>query len=251
MIQNISVTSDIMKEFFGNIENYFMDSDDYLHNARNQIKIITYNNSKYVVKSFRTPNLFNKIIYTFFKDSKAKRSYDNSIRIGNFTPKPIGYVEFQKDKILDKSYFVSEYFEYDFTIREPLLDKDYPNRAKIFELFAIFTYRLHQDNIYHLDYSPGNILIKQDGNNYIFKIVDVNRMKFCFLDTDTRLKNFNKLWADDEDMKIIISTYSQYLQQDKQYCIDKAIYYSQKNKNFKNFKKKLKKNFSNFSSHRL
>ncbi|MCW9026646.1 MAG: hypothetical protein OQJ77_04950, partial [Thiovulaceae bacterium] len=139
------------------------------------------------------------------------------------------------------SYFVSENFDFDFTIREPLLDEKFSNKENILKKFVKFTYELHENNILHLDYSPGNILIKkEDDNNYTFKVVDINRMKFKKLSLDERLKAFDMLWVKDEDMKIIAKEYAKLSDADELYCIDKAIYYSQKFKNYKNFKKRLK-----------
>jgi serine/threonine protein kinase len=222
------------------IRERFKDASNSIHKARNEIKIIDYNEKKLVVKSFKIPNMLNKIVYTFFKDSKAKKSYDNAIKISAFTPKAIAYVEFQKSGLLDESYFISENFEYDFTIREPLLDENFSQREAIFQAFASFSHQLHEEGIYHLDYSPGNILIKKEKEGYNFKIVDINRMKFKKLSLDERLKNFSKLWAKDEDMKIIVKEYAKLMNEDEAYCINKAIAYSQKNKDIKNFKKRLK-----------
>jgi serine/threonine protein kinase len=232
--------SKYFNEFIKNIRQYFSLSKDSIHKARNEIKVVDFENTDLVVKSFKVPNFINKIVYTFFKDSKAKKSYDNSIKIIDFVPKPIGYIEFDSFGLIADSYFISESFNFDFTIREPLLDAEYDDKENIFKEFAKFTYKLHENNILHLDYSPGNILIKKDSDGYTLKIVDINRMKFKELTIDERLENFNKLWAKDEDMKSIISEYSKLMGKDSEYCINKAIYYSQKNKDFKNFKKRLK-----------
>ncbi|CAA6820011.1 MAG: FIG00388958: hypothetical protein [uncultured Sulfurovum sp.] len=223
-----------------NIQEYFNNASNSIHKARNEIKIIKYNNQEFIIKSFKIPHIINKIVYSFFRDSKAKKSYENSVKISNFVPTPIGYIEFKKFGLIHDSYFVSEYFNYDFTIREPLLDENFKNKEKILKLFANFSYQLHQKNIYHLDYSPGNILIKKEENAYIFKIVDINRMQFKTLSMDDRLENFSKLWAKDEDMRIIVKEYAKIINEEEKYCIEKAIYFSQKNKNFKNFKKRLK-----------
>lgn len=228
------------KEHLLNIQTLFQSTGETIHKARNELKTIDIEGNEYIVKSFKVPNLLNRFIYTFFRNSKAKKSYDNAIKIGDFTPKPIAYIEYYKSSLLEKSYFVAEKFNYDFTIREPLLDVNFTDRNKIFEEFAAFTYAIHQNNIFHLDYSPGNILIKKEDDGYNFKIVDINRMQFKKLSLRERLKNFNKLWANDSDIEIIIDKYSQLLNKNSQECIKKAIYYSQKNKNFKNFKKRLK-----------
>ena len=226
------------KDFITNIKGYFKNSSHSIHKARNEIKIVEFEDKELVIKAFKIPHILNKIVYGFFRDSKAKKSYDNSIKIIDFVPKPIGYIEFKKFGLLFDSYFVSENFKYDLTIREPLLDIDYLNKEDIFKQFAKFTFDLHQNNILHLDYSPGNILIKKDEDNYIFKIVDINRMQFRTLSLDERLKNFAKLWAKDEDLKIIIKEYAKLIDEDEQKCIDIALKYSQMHKDRINAKKR-------------
>ena len=223
-----------------NIEKLFQSSDKYIYKARNEIKIVEYKGMSLVVKSFKIPHLINKIAYTFFRDSKAKKSYENSIKIQKFVPKAIAYKEFKKFGLIDKSYFVCEKFKYDFTIRKILLDSNFKNKENIFKEFAQFTYALHESNIEHLDYSPGNILIKAMDGNYIFKIVDVNRMNFKTLNNTQRLESFSKLWAKNEDLKMIVKFYNAYINVDEEEAIKVAIKASQKHKDKKNFKKRLK-----------
>lgn len=228
------------KEFIINIQEHFKNSDDSIHKARNEIKVIDLKNRHFVIKSFKIPNIINKIVYTFFRDSKAKKSYENSIKIIDFVPKPIGYIEFKKLGLIDESYFVSEKFDYDFTIREPLLEADFRDKEEVFKSFAKFTYGLHEKGILHLDYSPGNILIKKEDDNYTFKIVDINRMEFRTLSVDERLKNFAKLWAKDDDLKIIIKEYAKLIDEDEHSCIETSLKYSQAHKDRKNMKKRLR-----------
>ncbi len=237
---HLQVKEEHYKELLENIREYFDDARLSIHKARNEIKIISFSGQGLVVKSFKVPNIINKFVYTFFKDTKAKKSYANSIKIIDFVPKPIGYIEFKKFGLLDDSYFVSENFEYDFTIREPLLDPQFDNKEKIFRAFAKFTYDLHQKDIYHLDYSPGNILIKKENDDFVFKIVDINRMQFKNLSLEERLKNFSKLWAKDEDLEIIVKAYAELMHNDEKLCVAKALAYSRAHKYKKNIKKRLK-----------
>ncbi|HIP01958.1 MAG TPA: hypothetical protein EYG75_00410 [Campylobacterales bacterium] len=228
------------KDFLLHIKDYFQKSTHSIHKARNEVKIITHNNIEVVVKSFKVPNILRRIHYTFFRDTKAKKSYDNSIKIGNFTPTPIGYIEFFRHGLLAESYFVAKKFNYDFTIKEPIVNKELVDRDNIFREFAKFTYELHKHNIYHNDYSPGNILIKRDERGYTFKIVDINRMQFKALTLDDRMKNFAKLWLLDEDLTNIIKTYAELIHEDRQKCITIALKYSHSLKRKINMKKRLK-----------
>ncbi len=229
-----AINSDEKKELL-NIKDYFKASSNSIHKARNELKII----DKKVIKSFKKPSFLKSIYYTFFS-SKAKRSYLYSLRLKEFSPKPLGYIEFYENTLLGESYFVSEEFDYDFSIREVLLDSDFSDREDILKEFARFTFRLHEENILHLDYSPGNILIKKEQGGYIFKVVDLNRMKFTTLSLVDRLKNFNKLWASDEDIDIIVSEYSKLINHDRKEAVKLAQKFNNQNKAIKNFKKRLK-----------
>ncbi|MEA3288892.1 MAG: hypothetical protein U9Q04_01820, partial [Campylobacterota bacterium] len=189
---------------------------------------------------FKKPHIINRLVYTFFRDSKAKKSYDYSIRIGQFTPQPIGYIEFYESGLISSSYFISEMFEYDFTIREPLLDRNFPDKEEVLKTFARFTFNLHEHHIFHQDYSPGNILIKKNGSEYIFKVVDINRMQFLPLDIDQRLKNFSKLWMKDEDLKTVAKEYASLINIHEVDAEAKALRYSHAHKARINLKKRLK-----------
>ncbi len=236
----INFNFDHFNDFLLNIQSYFKDSDNSIHKARNELKIINYNGADLIVKSFKVPNLLRRIYYTFFRDTKAKKSYEYSLKIKDFTPVPIGYIEFYKNGLLNDSYFVSEKFDYDFTIREPLLQDDFLDKEAVFKAFARFTFDLHENEILHKDYSPGNILIKKQDSEYLFKIVDINRMEFKSLSLKERLKNFNKLWAKDEYLAVMIKEYALLSGNDEKKCIDIAIDYNRKHKDKINMKKRLK-----------
>ncbi|OCL97532.1 hypothetical protein AAX29_01892 [Aliarcobacter thereius] len=229
-----------LENFVKNIKDFFQKNNNTIHKARNEIKVINYESRDFVVKSFKIPHLLNRVIYTFFRDSKAKKSYEYSLKIEKFTPKAVGFIEFYNNFFIKDSYFISEKFEYDFTIREALLDENFPNKDDVFKTFANFTYELHENGIYHLDYSPGNILIKKDNDKFIFKIVDINRMKFLNMDLDLRMKNFSKLWAKDEDLEFIAKEYAKIYKRNEDELVSKAIMFSRKHKAVKNFKKRLK-----------
>jgi serine/threonine protein kinase len=233
--------ADTFSKYLVHLRENFNLNGGTIHKARNELKAIEYKNfGEVIVKSFRIPQLFGKIIYSFFKKTKAQKSYEYALRIGKFTPKPIGYIEFYRFFLLRESFFVSEKFDYDFTIREPLLDTNFQDRSAVFKAFAHFTWQLHEKGIFHDDYSPGNILIqKQTDGSYLFKIVDINRMRFFKLSQKQRAKNFAKLWASEAVLEIIAEEYCRYFQCDEKFT-EQVLYYSNKNKRIKNFKKRLK-----------
>jgi hypothetical protein len=222
------------------VRSYFKSSDKTIYDGRNSLKIISYQEKELVIKSFKVPHLINRIAYSFFRDSKAKKSYKNSVQIQEFTPEAIGYVEHFKFGLLLDSYYLSENYAYDFTIREALTQENFPHKEALFQAFAKFTFSLHNYNIEHLDYSPGNILIKQKEDGYEFKIIDVNRMQFKRLSNTERLENFSKLWAKEEDLKTIIYAYAPLISMDEEEAYIIAKKASKQHKDRKNLKKRLK-----------
>jgi len=233
------------EELVLNIKHYFNDTNNKtLFNKRNIIKLIDYDNQKYVIKSFKIPHIINKIVYNFFRDSKAKRSYFNSIKLeslGINTPKPIGYIEFNSLFFFKDSYYISEFFDYDFEIRDVLNNKDFENRNQILKEFIKFTFNLHEKGVYHIDYSPGNVIIKQNNNNYEFSIIDVNRMKFIDFNLDLRMKNFSKMTFDIEDNKHMLEEYSKLINIDYKILKEKLEFYLTEQKKYLDRKKQIKK----------
>jgi predicted unusual protein kinase regulating ubiquinone biosynthesis (AarF/ABC1/UbiB family) len=157
------------------------------------------------------------------------------------TPKPIGYVEFKSLFFFNSSYYISELFDYDFEIRAVFDDKNFQDRDTILKKFIAFTYQLHEKGVYHVDYSPGNILVKVITDEYVFNIIDVNRMKFIKFDIDLRMKSLSKLTANVDDGKIFIKYYSQISRIDEEILINKYNYFIDEQKKYLNNKKRLKK----------
>lgn len=226
------------------IKSNFQTSNNLIHSARNKLKTIKYNNLDIVIKSFKVPNIINQFAYTYLRSSKAKKSYLHALKLeelGITTPQPIGYIEFFSSFLLKESFFLSIQTHYDFTIREVLLNKDWPDHDLILQKFGEFSYDIHSKGVLHKDYSPGNILIsKIEEKEYRFDLVDINRMEFKELSHNKKMKNLSKLWADEDDMRLIASAYAKKGNLSIEDTSKEMIKYDLKNKKIKNFKKKLK-----------
>ena len=70
-----------LKPSFEAIRKIFAQDDHSIHKARNELKIIELDGIKTVVKAFKVPHLFNRIVYTYFRKSKAYKSYHNALRL--------------------------------------------------------------------------------------------------------------------------------------------------------------------------
>src|SRR5690606_11199953 len=86
-----------------------------IHNDRNILRHDESGNVALVIKSYRRIYLPNRIRYTYFYPSKARRAFDYArflLDKGFITPKPIAYIECKNNLLLTESYFVSEYTEF-------------------------------------------------------------------------------------------------------------------------------------------
>ena len=231
--------------FLVNIQKYFQSENNIvLFDKRNIIKIVEFENKKYVVKSFKIPHFINKIVYKFFRASKAKRSYDNSVKLEELninTPKPIGYIEFSSFVFFKDSYYISEFFDYDFEIRAVFKDENFKDRTNILKKFIEFTYDVHNKGVYHIDYSPGNILVKKIDDEYQFFIIDVNRMKFLEFDVDLRMKSMSKLTFNESDNDLMIRHYSEISKIDFKLLKKKYKFYLDEQQKYLDNKKRLKR----------
>lgn len=185
---------------------------DTISEARNTIKIFTLPDKKINVKAFKKPHFINKIVYRFFRKSKAQRSFEHAqilLEKGIGTPQPIAYLQ-ENGLLFGKSYYVSEQLDYDLTYREIIHDPTFPNRHEILKQFTLFTHKLHENGIEFLDHSPGNTLITVGENNqYAFYLVDLNRMKFHKkMDHKTRINNFKKLTSDKSMVAVMSGEYA-------------------------------------------
>ncbi len=232
------------QETLFNIKTIFQNSNESIHKARNELKIIELHSVECVVKAFKVPHFINRIAYTFFRDGKAKKSYNNAIKLQKLqvnTPEPIGIIEFFKHGLLHESYFISRYEPYDFTIREVFHHK-VDNVEEILKQFAKFTYEIHQKGVWHVDYSLGNILIsKQKDGSYKFSLVDINRMEFKEIAPEEGLKNFNKFWAKfDDDLPLIAKEYAKLANFDEESAVKIILDEAKKLEDMVNMKRKLK-----------
>ncbi|WP_395067153.1 lipopolysaccharide kinase InaA family protein [Flavobacterium sp.] len=195
------------------VKTFFGEGDLIVKGSRNTIKTNVLGTEKVNIKFFQKPGIFKSIIYSFFRSTKAKRSYDyanylleNKIQ----TPLPVAFIELRNAfGLLGESFYICQQIDYDFTIRELIHDPLFKERNLILEQFTAFTFNMHQAKINFLDHSPGNTLIVNRGNSlYDFYLIDLNRMKFENLSIEKRMDNFKKMWLSKLMIKIVAKKYA-------------------------------------------
>jgi hypothetical protein len=197
-----------------NLINKFSNSGTiFIEGKRNVIKLFEFEGMTINIKSFKIPNLINKIAYRYFRKSKARRSFEYAtllLKNGIGTPQPIAYLENYNWLGLKDSYYACEHLQCDLTFRELLELSDYPDHENILRQFTRFSYGLHQKGIEFKDHSPGNTLIKKNSNGqYDFFLVDLNRMNFHEkMSFELRMKNLCRLTPVKEMVVVMSNEYA-------------------------------------------
>ncbi|BCA95501.1 hypothetical protein TUM19329_18620 [Legionella antarctica] len=200
----------------------FNECPNIIQKGRNIVKQLSICNLSVVVKSFKIPYPPNGIIYRHFRVSKTRRSYEYADYLGHLniiTPKPIAYIEVCSKIRLYQSYYISEYYAYDFSIRE-LLSKNICDWEAILCLFVQFSYHMHQKGVLHLDNSPGNTLIRRKGNELELCVVDTNRLKIGKVSTELGISNFNRISIDPHIVEIIADEYARLTKSNPKDCLN-------------------------------
>ncbi|MDR0799132.1 MAG: hypothetical protein LBN18_05185 [Dysgonamonadaceae bacterium] len=197
--------------FVENLPEQFDTLGEVIYHGRNELRKIAVGDQNIVVKSFRIPHWINRIAYTFFRPSKAERSYKYALRLLEKeipTPAPVAYIVEKRNGLIFRSFYVCEYTDYPGLLRE--LDfRDLDEVRDLVTAFAHFTAFVHEQQVLHLDYSPGNILYEQKGLLYRFCLVDLNRIRFKKVSMRAGCFNLRRLWGTDEIMTHLAEIYAQ------------------------------------------
>jgi GT2 family glycosyltransferase len=226
------------------IDAMFHRSAKVVYKERNELREIKTGSHELVIKSFRVPNFINRIVYVYFRKSKARRSYENSVLLVQLEvccAQPYGFIEQFRWGLLSESYYASKVICSKLKMSEVLHGERSHDRGGVLKEFGEFVAMLHERGVNHKDLSPGNILIDESGSSNKFCLVDVNRMKFGLLTDEERFSNFKMLWASDQDLKVIMDSYAKSAGMVPSYAYARALYYSHKHKLHAERKEKIKR----------
>jgi hypothetical protein len=248
-MQNYSFSKSILnsKQLFDSITNFKGTGRLFGDGKRNIIKLFELEGKTINIKSFKIPNLINKIAYKYFRKSKARRSFEYAtilLEKGIGTPEPFAYLENYNWIGLKDSYYASEHLECDLTYRELVEIPDFPDHENILRQFTQFSFHLHERGVEFLDHSPGNTLIKKSVEGlYKFFLVDLNRMNFHDqMDFEQRMKNLSRLTPQKGMIAIMSNEYSKlYTSKTEREIFEKMWFYTQDFQEKFSRKQRLKK----------
>ena len=199
-----------MSDFVKVLPVIFEHQGTVIYKGRNELREFDIEGQKVVVKSFQIPHLLNRIIYNFFRESKARRSFRYAAMLRQFnigSPAPVGFCSVSSWLLFGKSYFVSLKSECPYTYRD-LWQGNFSNQEEILRAIARATAALHEHGILHKDYSAGNILFAEKTEGVSVEIIDLNRMRFGKVSMEEGCKNFERLPGTDEMFTILADEYA-------------------------------------------
>lgn len=237
-----------LRPFLKDLPQRFNQEGEVIQDKRNTIKVFHINGLDVNVKRYRVPLFINRIIYTFFRKTKASKAYFNALEVlkrGFETPCSIAYIEQYRAGLLHWSYYISLQCPFHQEMRDYYFGPLSGNEVLI-KHFARYTAALHENGICHEDYSPGNVLIGQHEGKYQFSLVDINRMKFKAMSLKEGCRNLKRMFENDELYIFLAQEYARSRNFTPQECIRWILHYNRlslqrdrRKKRFKAFRKKL------------
>ena len=212
-------------DFVKSIHLQFDKEGTIIYKQRNEIRVFEVGGVLLNVKRFRVPAFFNRIVYTYFRLSKAQRSYQNAVKIkekGIETPEPVAYIITKRGGLLHYSYYISRQADHNRTMYE-FGKGGIEGREHILNKFAEFTSRIHNEGVYHQDYSPGNILFKETDKEVEFCVVDINRMHFGDVSTSRGCSNLARLWGQEPLFRLVAGKYAELRNVEAEDCIKSVL----------------------------
>lgn len=202
-----------LNDYISSLPDRFEQEGTYIYGGRrNLIKCFEApDGTQLNVKRYHEPHGPNLLIYSWgLRTPKGARAYRYAgilAEKGIDTPEAVAYIEERSCSLLGLSYLVSLQIPYPHRLYEM---GDAP--AEVYEpmahALATFTAHMHEQQVLHLDFSPGNILWDKDSEGYHFMVVDINRMYFGPVSLRRGCSSFARLWGPKRFIQLLVRDYA-------------------------------------------
>jgi len=219
--------SDI-KDYISSIPSLFEKGEGkVIYKGRNELRSFTFEGKEFIVKSYRRPNIINRFVYGIFRPSKAKRAYENALKLleaGIGTPIPVAYINIRSFLLFDKSYLITLKSECSHVYAE-LFDKKFKEEEKVIREIGRITALMHNKGYVHKDYGCGNILFEDTPQGIKIEMVDLNRMQFGKVGIKQGCKNFERLPCTPQMHKWLTEEYAKGRNLNYKECLEYITHY--------------------------
>lgn len=201
-----------LREWLERLPEDFEQLGEVIYNRRNQLRVIKAPDGTLInAKRYCIPHIVNRIVYSLgVRQPKGLRAFTYPTILwerGIDTPEPIAYIEQRRCGLLGLSYFISVQSQLGHTLYEfgNAPEGTYEEMA---DALGRYSATMHEREVLHLDYTPGNILWDKDDEGYHFAIVDINRMRFGKVDINDGCKGLCRLWGPKRFIELIARSYA-------------------------------------------
>ena len=202
-----------LREWLERLPEDFEHLGEVIYDKRNQLRVIEAPDGTLVnAKRYCVPHAVNRVVYSLgIRQPKGRRAFLYPTRLldrGIDTPEPIAYIEPRNGiGLLQESYFVSIQSPLRHTLYE-FGDAQEGTYEEMAQELGRFTAMMHDREVLHLDFSPGNILWDKDDKGYQFSVVDINRMRFGQVDIKDGCAALRRLWGPKRFIELIARHYA-------------------------------------------
>ena len=227
-------------DFISALPDAFADGQgETIYDQRNQIRRFTDRGQVFVVKRYKPVNALQRVVYTFFRKTKAARAYlfaQEFRRRGIDTPREVAYIETGGGRLFLTGYFVS--LEAPGTETHLLLREVRDFSHELADAVARQILTMHSHGVLHGDLNLSNFLCTEHDGQYHFTMIDINRSHFTdgMPDDETCLQNMVRTTHRRDLYEYLVRSYARLRQWDEQQTADRALRLLEK---FENRKIKL------------
>jgi hypothetical protein len=212
-----------LRDFIARIPQLMLTEGETVYAARNLIKVLRAPDGTLLnVKRYHRPSLPNAIIYsTGLRTPKGLRAFTYPQRLiaaGIETPEAVAYIEERHGGLLGYSYFISLQCPYQHRFYE-VIDLPAEQYTPLAEALGRMAAQMHNAQMLHRDFSPGNILWDITDGTYHFSIVDINRMRFGEVSLAMGCANFARLWGPTSFFETLARSYAAERHMDAEECV--------------------------------
>ena len=203
-----------LETFAASMPQIFEHEGEVIYRGRNLIKTMTAPDGTLVnVKRYHQPSGPNRLIYSWgLRESKGSRAFRYPAILAAKdigTPDAIALVEERNSLgLLGYSYLLTVQSPYPNTLYA-MGDAKEGEYEALAEALGRFAAHLHEQEVLHKDFTPGNILWSHDADGYHFALVDINRMAFGPVSSKTSLATLCRLWGPKAFVRLTAESYAQ------------------------------------------
>ncbi len=203
-----------LRGFIERISKDFEQMGRETYRGRNVIRVISAPDGEEVnVKRFHKPQGINRFVYSWnIRKPKGQRAYSYTFPLngkGIHTPEAIALIENRNAiGLLGYSYLVTKQSDYPYTLKDLKDDTPAEEYEGLAKSLARFTVQIHRNDIFHKDFTPGNILWEKVNGEYHFSLVDINRMYFGKVSVRKGIASLTRFWGPKGFTEVLVREYA-------------------------------------------